>query len=94
MLYVICQVLYDGKVLGKFCGQENSADGHHPGNQLILSPGNRLTLVFQTDKNNPELHQNVGFSAQYQAIGSTFPFPVSLSVFPSLFSLLNCPRLT
>ncbi|XP_039973439.1 complement C1r-A subcomponent-like isoform X2 [Xiphias gladius] len=61
-------VLYDGKVLGKFCGRENSADGHHPGHQPILSPGNRLTLIFQTDKNNPELYQNVGFSAQYQAI--------------------------
>uniref|UniRef100_A0A673A7A1 complement subcomponent C1r n=1 Tax=Sphaeramia orbicularis TaxID=375764 RepID=A0A673A7A1_9TELE len=61
-------VLYNGKVLGKFCGQENSADGHHPGNQNILSPGNRLTLVLQTDDGNPERHQNIGFSAQYQAI--------------------------
>lgn len=61
-------VLYDGKVLGRFCGHENSADGHHPGNLPILSPGNRLTLIFQTDNNNPERHQNVGFSAQYQAI--------------------------
>uniref|UniRef100_A0A667X9R4 complement subcomponent C1r n=1 Tax=Myripristis murdjan TaxID=586833 RepID=A0A667X9R4_9TELE len=61
-------VLYDDKVLGKFCGQENSADGHHPGNQPILSPGNKLTLIFQTDDTNPELHQNIGFSAYYQAI--------------------------
>ncbi|XP_034466935.1 complement component 1, r subcomponent isoform X1 [Hippoglossus hippoglossus] len=61
-------VLYDGKVLGKFCGSENSADGHHPGNQPILSPGNRLTLIFQTDNNNPERHQNLGFSAHYQAL--------------------------
>ncbi|XP_023282098.1 uncharacterized protein LOC111669859 [Seriola lalandi dorsalis] len=66
--YDALTVLYDGKVLGRFCGQENSADGHHPGNQPILSPGNRLTLIFQTDSNNPERHQNVGFSAQYQAI--------------------------
>uniref|UniRef100_A0A3Q0S5W9 complement subcomponent C1r n=1 Tax=Amphilophus citrinellus TaxID=61819 RepID=A0A3Q0S5W9_AMPCI len=61
-------VFYKKKVLGKFCGNENSADGYHPGNQPILSPGNSLTLVFQSDKNNPERHQNVGFSAQYQAI--------------------------
>ncbi|XP_059196176.1 complement C1r-A subcomponent-like [Centropristis striata] len=61
-------VLYDTKVLGKFCGHENSADGHHPGTQPILSPGNRMTLIFQSDGNNPERHQNVGFSAQYQAI--------------------------
>ncbi|TKS82246.1 Calcium-dependent serine proteinase [Collichthys lucidus] len=62
--------LYDGKTLGKFCGHENSADGNHPGNQPILSPGNTLTLLFQTDKSNPERHQNVGFSAEYQAIVS------------------------
>uniref|UniRef100_G3P746 complement subcomponent C1r n=4 Tax=Gasterosteus aculeatus aculeatus TaxID=481459 RepID=G3P746_GASAC len=66
--YDALTVLYDAKILGKFCGHENSADGHHPGNQPILSPGNRLSLTFQTDNNNPERHQNVGFSAQYQAI--------------------------
>eukprot|EP00064_Thunnus_orientalis_P013210 superscaffoldBa00002117_g13247 len=66
--YDALTVLYNDKVLGKFCGHENSADGHHPGYQPILSPGNRLTLVLQTDDNNPERHQNVGFSAQYQAI--------------------------
>ncbi|KAM8868914.1 ovochymase [Spinachia spinachia] len=61
-------VLYDANILGKFCGHENSADGHHPGHQPLLSPGNRLTVTFQTDSNNPERHQNVGFLAQYQAI--------------------------
>ncbi|XP_054477310.1 uncharacterized protein LOC129109306 [Anoplopoma fimbria] len=66
--YDALTVLYDAKILGKFCGNENSADGHHPGNQPILSPGNRVTLIFQTDNNNPERHQNVGFSAQYQAL--------------------------
>lgn len=76
---MILHVLYDDKVLGKFCGYENSAEGHHPGTQPILSPGNRLTLLFQTDDSNPERHQNVGFSAQYQAIGSTYPSSVSFS---------------
>uniref|UniRef100_A0A8D0D1Q9 Vitamin K-dependent protein C n=1 Tax=Sander lucioperca TaxID=283035 RepID=A0A8D0D1Q9_SANLU len=66
--YDALTVLYDTNILGKFCGHENLADGHHPGNQPILSPGNRLTLMFQSDDNNPERHQNVGFSAQYQAI--------------------------
>ncbi|XP_070767920.1 ovochymase-like, partial [Enoplosus armatus] len=66
--YDALTVLYDEKVLGKFCGHENSADGNHPGNHPMLSPGNRLTLIFQTDDNNPERRQNVGFSAQYQAI--------------------------
>ncbi|XP_055781231.1 complement C1r-A subcomponent-like isoform X2 [Salvelinus fontinalis] len=60
-------VLYDKKVLAKFCGQENSADGHHPGNQPLLSPGNRLTLVLQTNDTNPEPHKHFGFSAHYQA---------------------------
>ncbi|XP_036930819.1 complement C1r subcomponent-like [Acanthopagrus latus] len=66
--YDALTVLYDDKVLEKFCGNENSADGHHPGTEPILSPGNRLTLIFQTDDSNPERHQNLGFSAQYQAI--------------------------
>ena len=80
VLDTFLQVLYDGKVMGKFCGSENSADGHHPGNQPILSPGNRLTVIFQTDNNNPERHQNVGFSAHYQALGNTS----SLFTLPSL----------
>uniref|UniRef100_A0A671WKS8 Vitamin K-dependent protein C n=1 Tax=Sparus aurata TaxID=8175 RepID=A0A671WKS8_SPAAU len=66
--YDALTVLYDDKVLEKFCGNENSADGHHPGTEPIVSPGNRLTLIFHTDGSNPERHQNLGFSAQYQAI--------------------------
>ncbi|XP_070690977.1 ovochymase [Pempheris klunzingeri] len=66
--YDALTVLDDKKVLGIFCGNELSTDGNHPGNQPLLSPGNRLTLVLQTDDSNPEHHQNVGFSAQYQAI--------------------------
>ncbi|XP_076592575.1 complement C1r-A subcomponent-like [Chaetodon auriga] len=66
--YDALTVLYGDEVLGKFCGHENSADGNHPGSHPMLSPGNKLTLIFQTDDNNPERHQNVGFSAQYQAI--------------------------
>ncbi|XP_058503766.1 uncharacterized protein LOC131471288 [Solea solea] len=61
-------VLYGERVLGRFCGNENSADGHHSGDQPILSPGNRLTLIFKTDNSNPERQNNVGFSAYYQAI--------------------------
>ncbi|KAF6735120.1 Complement C1r-A subcomponent [Oryzias melastigma] len=61
-------VLYNGKLLWKFCGNENSGDGNHPGHQPILSPGNTLTLIFQSDDSNPERHQNIGFIAQFQAI--------------------------
>ncbi|XP_056143060.1 complement component 1, r subcomponent [Lampris incognitus] len=60
--YDAVTVVYDQNVLGRFCGQENS------GNQRVLSPGNRLTLIFQSDDSNPEVHQPVGFSAHYQAI--------------------------
>ncbi|XP_051262025.1 complement C1r subcomponent-like [Dicentrarchus labrax] len=59
-------VLYDQKVVGKFCGQENSS--HHPGKVPILSQGNRLTLIFQTSDSSAELQQHIGFSATYEAI--------------------------
>ncbi|XP_038567058.1 complement C1r-A subcomponent-like [Micropterus salmoides] len=59
-------VLYDQKVLGKFCGQENSTD--HPGQESVLSQGNRMTLIFQTGDSTPEDQQHIGFSAAYKAI--------------------------
>ncbi|KAG7469364.1 hypothetical protein MATL_G00127970 [Megalops atlanticus] len=61
-------VMYEQKVLGKFCGQENSAEGRHPGRQPILSPGNHLRVIFHTDDSNAGPHQHIGFSAFYQAI--------------------------
>ncbi|KAG7335426.1 hypothetical protein KOW79_000119 [Hemibagrus wyckioides] len=60
-------VLHSKKILGKFCGQ-NSTDSHHPGNKPILSPSNRLQLVFVTDESNADTHQHLGFSAFYQAV--------------------------
>uniref|UniRef100_A0A671WK23 complement subcomponent C1r n=1 Tax=Sparus aurata TaxID=8175 RepID=A0A671WK23_SPAAU len=62
----IIQVLHDQEVLGSFCGQNNSTD--HPDKESILSPGNRLTLIFQTSDSTPELQQHTGFSATYKAI--------------------------
>ncbi|XP_026226335.1 complement C1r-B subcomponent-like isoform X2 [Anabas testudineus] len=59
-------VLYDQKVLGKFCGQGRSSD--HPSKKPILSPGNRLTLIFQTSDSTPEQQQHIGFSATHKAI--------------------------
>ncbi|XP_017319765.2 complement C1r subcomponent isoform X1 [Ictalurus punctatus] len=58
-------VLHGKKVLGKFCGK-NSWDPHHPGNKPIVSPSNRLQLVFVTDESNTEKY--LGFSAFYQAV--------------------------
>lgn len=66
---MVIQVLHGKKVLAKFCGSDNSADGNHPGIQPIWSPGNELILVFQSDESNPDHHKNVGFAAHYQAIG-------------------------
>ncbi|KAL6488935.1 hypothetical protein MHYP_G00026760 [Metynnis hypsauchen] len=65
--YDSLMVLYGRKVLGKFCGQR-STDAHHPGNKPILSPGNRLQLVFVTDDSNPGPQMHLGFSAFYQAV--------------------------
>uniref|UniRef100_W5MLB6 complement subcomponent C1r n=1 Tax=Lepisosteus oculatus TaxID=7918 RepID=W5MLB6_LEPOC len=60
-------VMSGKKVLGRFCGQ-NSADENHPGNSPILSPSNRLRLLFQSDSSSPGPHQHIGFKAFYQAI--------------------------
>ncbi|XP_062848642.1 complement C1r subcomponent-like isoform X2 [Trichomycterus rosablanca] len=63
--YDYLMVLHSKKILGKFCGR-NSTDPHHPGNKNIVSPSNRLQVVFVTDETNSENH--LGFSAFYQAI--------------------------
>ncbi|XP_041962295.1 complement C1r subcomponent-like isoform X3 [Alosa sapidissima] len=66
--YDSLMVIYNDNILWKFCGQANSADGNHPGNQPILAPGNRLRLIFQADETNPGLHKHLGFSVFYQAV--------------------------
>ncbi|XP_056619303.1 complement C1r-A subcomponent-like [Triplophysa dalaica] len=55
----------DEKVVGRFCGK-NSTDRFHPGHKPILTPGNRLRLIFHTDDLNHESH--LGFTAFYQAV--------------------------
>ena len=84
LLPPIVQVLLDfQKSLGKFCGQENDPDGNHPGNEPILSPGNKMSLVFQTDLNS---EQHKGFSAHYQAIGKRSQSSGSSAITPLLVS--------
>ncbi|XP_051721167.1 calcium-dependent serine proteinase-like isoform X2 [Ctenopharyngodon idella] len=58
-------VVFDKKVLRKFCGQ-NSTDRFHPGDKPIVVSGNRLRLIFLTDDSNSKSH--MGFTASYQAV--------------------------
>ncbi|XP_047196985.1 complement C1s subcomponent-like [Hippoglossus stenolepis] len=58
-------VVYDQKILWTFCGQENSTD--HPGKEPIRSPGNKLTLIFQTSNSTSEVQQHIGFTATYKS---------------------------
>ncbi|XP_072536032.1 complement C1r subcomponent-like protein [Salminus brasiliensis] len=58
-------VLHDREVLGKFCGRKSTFT-HHTGNRPILSPGNHVCLVFETDESGPQLHH--GFFVFYEAV--------------------------
>lgn len=68
-MIIYVQVKSDEKVLGRFCGK-NSTDRFHPGHKPILTPGNRLRLIFHTDDLNHESH--LGFTAFYQAVGEFY----------------------
>ncbi|XP_041077085.1 complement C1r subcomponent-like [Polyodon spathula] len=60
------EVMYHRRVLGKFCGQKGSLIGHYPDRAPIMSPGNSLKVIFQSDFSN--LDRYLGFLAHYQAI--------------------------
>ncbi|MGH0131683.1 UNVERIFIED_CONTAM: hypothetical protein FKN15_032758 [Acipenser sinensis] len=74
--FSMSQVMYDRGVLGKFCGQEGSPKGQYPGREPIMSPGNSLKVIFQSDISNQETH--LGFLAHYQAIVVDCGAPLSL----------------
>lgn len=89
LLPPILQVLSDTQeVLGTFCGQENSPDGNDPGNQPILSPSNKLSVVLRTDESNSQQH--TGFSAHYKAIGQLSVMAIVLPLRVS--TLVHCTR--
>ncbi|XP_056330800.1 complement C1s subcomponent-like [Danio aesculapii] len=58
-------VVFNNKVLRKFCGQ-NSTDRFHPGEKSILAPGSHLQLFFLSDDSNLKSH--TGFTASYKAV--------------------------
>ncbi|XP_061675722.1 complement C1r-A subcomponent [Syngnathoides biaculeatus] len=80
--YDALTIFYGNRILGKFCGYENSTDEQ----TAVLSPGNRLTLVFQTNGSNTK-GQNVGFSANYRATVSC-----GRGIFNEPMGYLSSPR--
>nr|AAI55075.1 Wu:fd46c06 protein [Danio rerio] len=58
-------VVFNNKVLWKFCGQ-NFTDRFHPGEKPILAPGSHLQLFFLSDDSNLKSH--TGFTASYKAV--------------------------
>lgn len=66
-LYVSTQVFSETKDLGMFCGTENTDTERVPGNDVILSPRNVLSVEFCSDFSNNEFYY--GFKAQYSAVG-------------------------
>ncbi|KAG8435767.1 hypothetical protein GDO86_013636, partial [Hymenochirus boettgeri] len=67
--YDFVKVIADKRELGAFCGSQGS--GSHPGDRQIVTEGNQLTVLFQSDFSNedngvPIPHK--GFLAYYQAI--------------------------
>ncbi|XP_078146217.1 complement C1r subcomponent-like protein [Centroberyx gerrardi] len=84
-------VVYEQRVLGKFCGDATYNNVCHPGNTPILSPGNKLRLVFQLGEIRPdELQQFKGFSALYRAIGKTVKVDEIKLAWPGQSVILPC----
>ncbi|XP_074857850.1 complement C1r subcomponent-like [Carettochelys insculpta] len=69
--YDYVKITADKKDLGRFCGQQGSATGNHPGRRKFVSKGNRMRLVFHSDFSNEENGTIIpykGFLAYYQAV--------------------------
>uniref|UniRef100_A0A8C8RUN1 complement subcomponent C1r n=1 Tax=Pelusios castaneus TaxID=367368 RepID=A0A8C8RUN1_9SAUR len=70
-LYDYVKITADKKDLGRYCGQQDSAKGNHPGAREFESKGNRMRLSFHSDFSNEEngtLIAYKGFLAYYQAV--------------------------
>lgn len=61
------QVEAEGEVLAVFCGKEGTDTEAVPGQRVIGSPGNDLSLLFTSDFSDEERYS--GFQAHYSAVG-------------------------
>ncbi|XP_053314638.1 mannan-binding lectin serine protease 1 isoform X4 [Spea bombifrons] len=64
--YDYAKVESEDQVLATFCGKENTDTEQAPGQQVITSPGNFLSLTFRSDFSNEERY--TGFDAHYSAV--------------------------
>ncbi|XP_063772573.1 mannan-binding lectin serine protease 1 isoform X3 [Pseudophryne corroboree] len=64
--YDYAKVETDEQVLAVFCGRESTDTEQAPGKQVIVSPGNFLSLTFRSDFSNEERY--TGFDAHYSAV--------------------------
>uniref|UniRef100_H3A3I8 complement subcomponent C1r n=1 Tax=Latimeria chalumnae TaxID=7897 RepID=H3A3I8_LATCH len=64
--YDYVKVKSQKRMLGKFCGQENSLSGNHPGETPLLSKGTTMKVIFRSDFSNQDNHK--GFMAYYEAV--------------------------
>lgn len=61
------QVEAEGEVLALFCGKEETDTESVPAQQVLVSPGNALSLLFTSDFSDEERYS--GFQAHYSAVG-------------------------
>uniref|UniRef100_UPI0037E7B9EA mannan-binding lectin serine protease 1 isoform X3 n=1 Tax=Semicossyphus pulcher TaxID=241346 RepID=UPI0037E7B9EA len=64
--YDYVKVEADGEVLALFCGREETDTEAVPAQQLVTSPRNSLSVVFNSDFSNEERYS--GFMAHYSAV--------------------------
>ncbi|KAG9493928.1 hypothetical protein GDO78_001672 [Eleutherodactylus coqui] len=64
--YDYAKVETDEQILFVFCGRESTDTEQAPGQQVIVSPGNFLSLTFRSDFSNEERY--TGFDAHYSAV--------------------------